>query len=289
VTGVALELDALPPAEALARLCALGGEQRTGFAGGKIVWRIWGVGRPLILLHGGYGTWSHWVRAIQPLAEEFRLLVPDMPGFGESDAPPLPHSAEGIAAALAEGVTHILGTGARLSIAGFSFGGVISGHLAHALAGRVDGLVLIGAGGLGAKRGEMPDLIPRHPGMTADEVKAAHRRNLEILMLSDPSLVDELALYIQHRNTEQHRVKSRPISMTDTLAGVLRTVDAPLNAIWGERDATAGAYLRQREEILRGIDPNVDFRVMPGVGHWIMYEAPGDFAALVKDLLASPR
>ena len=54
-------------------------------------------------------------------------------------------------------------------------------------------------------------------------------------------------------------------------------------------DATAGAYLRQREEILRGIDPNVDFRVMPGVGHWVMYEAPGNFAALVKDLLKSPR
>ena len=289
MTGVAVELDALPPAEALARLCALGSEQRTGFAGGKIVWRLWGAGPPLILLHGGYGTWAHWVRAIQPLAEEFRLLVPDMPGFGESDAPPLPHSAEGIAAALAEGVTQILGAGARLSIAGFSFGGVVSGHLAYALAGRVDGLVLVGAGGLGAQRGDMPDLVPRHPGMTAAEVEAAHRRNLEILMLSAPSLVDTLALYIQHRNTEQHRVKSRPISFTDTLARVLWNVDAPLKAIWGESDATAGVHLRQREEILRGIDPNVDFRVMPGVGHWVMYEAPGDFAALLGDLLSQRR
>ena len=289
MTGAAVDLDAFDPVEALARLCAVGSLQRTEFAGGQIVWRIWGDGPPLVLLHGGYGTWMHWVRAIQPLAKAFRLLVPDMPGFGESDAPPRPHSPEGIAAALAEGITQILGTCAHLSIAGFSFGGIISGHLAPALAGRVDGIVLVGAGGLGARRGDMPDLIPRRPGMTAAEIEAAHRRNLEVLMLSDPSLVDPLALHIQHRNTEQHRVKSRPFSMTDTLARVLHRTDAPVKAIWGERDATAGAHLRQREEILRGIDPNVDFRVMPGVGHWVMYEAPEKFAALVNDLLKRPR
>jgi pimeloyl-ACP methyl ester carboxylesterase len=225
---------------------------------------------------------------VQPLAAHFRLLVPDMPGFGESDDPLRPHSAEGIASALADGVGELLGDCAHLSIAGFSFGGVISGHLAHALGKRVDGLVLVGAGGLGARRGAMPDLIARHAGMTAAEVEAAHRRNLEILMLSDPALVDPLALLIQQQNTAQHRVKSRPISSTDTLARVLREVRAPLMAIWGEQDATAGAWLRQREDILRGIDPDLDFRVMPGVGHWAMYEAPDAFAALLTELLAGP-
>ena len=107
-------------------------------------------------------------------------------------------------------------------------------------------------------------------------------------MLSDPALVDPLALLIQQQNTAQHRVKSRPISSTDTLARVLREVRAPLMAIWGEQDATAGAWLRQREDILRGIDPDLDFRVMPGVGHWAMYEAPDAFAALLTELLAGP-
>ncbi|UCH72964.1 MAG: alpha/beta hydrolase [Rhodospirillales bacterium] len=285
MTAIALDLDAFPPAEALARLCALGKTRRTDFAGGQIVWHIWGDGSPLVLLHGGYGSWMHWVRAIPPLGKTFRLLVPDMPGFGESDTPPAPHSAAGIAAGLAAGVDQILGADARLSIAGFSFGGVISGHLAHALAGRIDGLVLVGSGGLGAKRGEMAELLPRHARMSAAEIAAAHRRNLEILMLSDPSLVDALALHIQHRNTEQHRVKSRPISMTDTLARVLREVDAPLKAIWGEKDATAGIHLRQREEILRAIDPGLDFRIMPGAGHWVMYERPAEFAALLQEFL----
>jgi len=285
MTRIDIELDAYQPDQALAKLCALGETRRTGPAGGQVVWRLWGDGPPLTLLHGGYGTWMHWARSIPLLADRFRLLVPDMPGFGESDMPPMPPTAEGIAAMLAAGVDEILGARTHLSIAGFSFGGVISGHLARALPHRVDALVLVGAGGLGARRGNMAELIPRHPSMTAADVAGAHRRNLEILMLSHPSLVDPLALHIQHRNTEQHRVKSRPISMTDTLARVLRHVDAPLKAIWGEKDATAGAHLRQRAEILRAIDPDLDFRVMPGVGHWVMYEAPEKFSALMVELL----
>jgi pimeloyl-ACP methyl ester carboxylesterase len=172
-----------------------------------------------------------------------------------------------------------------LQIAGFSFGGVIAGHLAAQLGDRVRTLVLVAPGGLGAKRGEMPDLIPRTPDMTADETEAAHRRNLEILMFADPSLVDDLALFIQKRNTALHRVKSRPISATDTLAQALRRVPARKAAIWGGKDATAGEYLGQREDILRGIDPSIDFRFMAEVGHWVMYEAPDAFATLLERLL----
>jgi len=280
-----VDLDALPPSEAVNRLLDLGDRRWTDFDGGRVLWHIWGDGPPLVLLHGGYGTWAHWIRVIQPLSASFRLLVPDMPGFGESDAPRQPHSAEGIVAALAEGIAEILGDAAQLQIAGFSFGGVIAGHLAAQLGDRARTLVLVAPGGLGAKRGKMPDLIPRTPDMTADETEAAHRRNLEILMFADPSLVDDLALFIQKRNTALHRVKSRPISATDTLAQALRRVPARKAAIWGGKDATAGEYLGQREDILRGIDPSIDFRVMAEVGHWVMYEAPDAFATLLERLL----
>jgi pimeloyl-ACP methyl ester carboxylesterase len=285
VIGYPVDLDTLPPADAVDRLLDLGERRWTDFDGGRVLWHIWGDGPPLVLLHGGYGTWAHWIRVIQPLSARFRLLVPDMPGFGESEAPRQPHSAEGIATALAEGIAEILGDAAQLQISGFSFGGVIAGHLAAQLGERVRTLVLVAPGGLGAKRGEMPDLIPRTPDMTAEEIEAAHRRNLEILMFADPSLVNDLALHIQKRNTALHRVKSRPISATDTLAQALRRVPARKAAIWGDRDATAGAYLDQRKAILREIDPAIDFRLMPGIGHWVMYEAPDAFAALLMELL----
>ena len=39
---------------------------------------------PLILLHGGHGSWEHWARNTDSLAQHFHVFVPDMPGFGES-------------------------------------------------------------------------------------------------------------------------------------------------------------------------------------------------------------
>ncbi len=62
-----------------------------------MVWRSWGAGPPLVLLHGASGSWTHWIRNVLPLAARFRVLAPDMPGFGDSDAPPEPHTADGLA------------------------------------------------------------------------------------------------------------------------------------------------------------------------------------------------
>ena len=53
---------------------------------GDLVWRIWGHGEPLVLLHGGTGSWMHWMRNIEDLSRDYMLLVPDIPGSGESRA-----------------------------------------------------------------------------------------------------------------------------------------------------------------------------------------------------------
>ncbi|MCZ8108255.1 MAG: alpha/beta fold hydrolase, partial [Burkholderiales bacterium] len=57
---------------------------------GRMVWRIWGEGPPLVLLHGGYGSWLHWIRTIPAFADRRTLHVPDLPGLGDSDEAPAP-------------------------------------------------------------------------------------------------------------------------------------------------------------------------------------------------------
>ena len=81
------------PAEFIAEIERAGTRRATPAGQGEIVWRVFGRGEPLVLLHGGTGSWLHWVRNIEALAADFMLLVPDIPGSGESGNPQPPITA----------------------------------------------------------------------------------------------------------------------------------------------------------------------------------------------------
>ena len=233
----------------------------------------WGDG-PIcfVLLHGGYGSWAHWIKVIPQLEHHATVIAPDMPGFGCSDTPVEPHTAESVAGPLAAALGGLVGQ-QKIILAGFSFGGAIAGHVASLMASQIEHLVLLGPGGTGAPRGEMSDLIRRTKEMSREEIREAHRRNLEILMVQDASCIDDLALYIQETNTGMHRLKSRPISATDTLARVLVGAPYPVSVLFGEFDASVGKYRPEREVILRRSVPYVEIEVIPNVGHWLMWES----------------
>jgi pimeloyl-ACP methyl ester carboxylesterase len=59
--------------------------------GVRVRWRRFGTDTtqpPLVLLHGGHGSWMHWLRNAEALSAGRTLWLPDMPGFNDSDAPP---------------------------------------------------------------------------------------------------------------------------------------------------------------------------------------------------------
>ena len=233
----------------------------------------WGSGPTcIVLLHGGYGSWAHWIKVIPRLESYATVIAADMPGFGRSDTPAEPHTAESVAGPLASALTELVGQ-QKIILAGFSFGGAIAGHVASLIASQIEHLVLLGPGGTGAPRGDMPELIRRTKEMSRKEIREAHRRNLEILMVRDSACIDDLALYIQETNTGMHRLKSRPISATDTLARVLVGARYPVSVLFGEFDASVGKYRPEREAILKKSVPHVEIEVVPDVGHWLMWES----------------
>ena len=254
----------------------------------KVCWRSWGKGKPLILLHGGYGSWAHWIKQAIPFSKNYNVLIPDMPGFGESDDLTLPHTPEKISANIAETLLKLISPEETPIICGFSFGGLIAGHLSYNLIERglnPEKLILVGPGGLGAKRGEMRNMIARHSKMSEEEIYQAHKTNLEILMMHDATKVDDWSIHIQKQNTDAHRIKSRPISSTDTLARILEKQDVPLFLLWGEKDASVGIYLEDRMSILRDINSKVRFHVEYNLGHWIMYENDVIFNKILNNFI----
>ena len=251
----------------------------------RIVWRVWGAGPPIVLVHGDAGSWTHWVRNVLPLAQRFRVIVPDLPGYGESDALPGPITPERLAGALANGLGALPGAHRTYRLAGFSFGGIVAGHLAANEGACVERLVLLGAGGLGLPRPPDPKLRRPRPDMAPAEVLAVHRRNLASLMFGDPGGVDDLAVHVQRENVRRARVRAGGFPASASLREALPRVGARLSGIWGERDAFASPYVAERVALLHRVQPGSDVRIIPGAGHWTPYETADEVNTMLMEML----
>jgi pimeloyl-ACP methyl ester carboxylesterase len=252
---------------------------------GHLVWHSWGSGPPLVLLHGGYGSWTHWIRNVLPLSRQFCVIAPDLPGLGDSAMPPEPHSAAGLAAIIVAGIDRIVPHGAELRLAGFSFGGVIGGSVAAQLGDRLRSFTVVGSNGLGLERSPTP-LRRVPPDADEPEEFATHRYNLNQLMIADPDKIDELALWLQKTNHARARMRSRRFSRSDALMQALPNIKARLSGIWGERDATAYPHVEERARILQSVQPAARFVTVPGAGHWVQFEAADQFNPLLAELIA---
>jgi pimeloyl-ACP methyl ester carboxylesterase len=252
---------------------------------GAIVWRIWGEGPPLVLLHGASGSWTHWIRNVLPLAAWFRVLVPDMPGYGDSDAPPEPHTADGLADLVASGVNALLPPPTSLDLAGFSLGGIIAGLVAARLGRRLRTLVLLGTGGLALGGAPTRPLVRIRSAMRPDEVRHVYRENLKTLMIASNDKVDDLAVFLQMESVRRARFKSEGIPESDSLLKALPAIRARVTSIWGSRDAFMGSHLEDCRRILASGQRGPDFRVIEGAGHWTPYEAADQVNAILIDML----
>jgi pimeloyl-ACP methyl ester carboxylesterase len=278
--------DACPnetPDAVLVRLEAAAARIDTPCGDGRMVWHAWGAGPPLVFLHGGSGSWRHWVRNIDAFARDRRVIAPDLPGLGCSDLPPQPEDARAMARILADGLM-VVARSERYDLAGFSFGGVMAGCLAAEMGAQVRSLTIVGSGGLGTPRAAVELVKVRH--LSGAARIAAHRTNLARLMIADPTRIDDLALAIQDWNTRHSRLKTPQISRGTWLADALPAVRCPVAGIWGGRDAPSLPDIGARERALRALRPELRFVVIAGAGHWVAYEQAAAFNAALAGLLA---
>lgn len=259
-----------------------------GQPGRQTIWREWGDGKPFILLHGNYGSWTHWTRNIAALAASRRVLVPDTPGFGELDLPEVPDAGT-IVESLWKDIDRLAGTEAVVDLAGFSYGGGLAGGLAACRPHRVGRTILVGSGGLGAPGGYREELV-RWRDLDAAGQREAHRRNLRILMFASPETVDDLALSLQAANAAGAKMNARKLRNRMDLRQVLVGKKVVLSGIWGERDFTlAGLPLASREQAVRSLDTDAEWIALPDVGHWAQYEAAHAVNKALLRILDTPR
>jgi pimeloyl-ACP methyl ester carboxylesterase len=284
--------DFLPPDLRL----SLAGATRlhTTCDGSRTVWHAWGqpTQPAVVLLHGGSGSWTHWVRNIAPLhAAGWRVLVPDLPGFGDSDLPPGCTDVDALPVHLHAGLQQLQAFGAcgdRVHLVGFSFGGMAAALWLAAHPKDAQHLVLVGAPGMGMSSPQRVPLKGWRHLPTPEAQNEVHRHNLMALMLEHPHSLDGLALSLHAANVQRDRMPRRRLSSTDIVARALPQLQVPVSAIFGEHDALYRERLSELQATLPGLTQRWgQWHTVPGAGHWVQFEAAQAFDGALQRVLGS--
>jgi pimeloyl-ACP methyl ester carboxylesterase len=106
-------------------------------------------------------------------------------------------------------------------------------------------------------------------------------------MFGDHGRIDDLALHIQQRNTRKARIRSNVIPRGDSLANVLKSISLPVTGIFGEKDATAGPFMEDRQELFASLPHSRGFHIVDGAGHWAQYERADLVSPLIIEALGA--
>ena len=255
------------------------------FTWGDVVWHVWGnqqQAAPLVLVHGGSGSWTHWVHNVTHLAQERPVWAMDIPGFGDSSLPHSVYDADGLVPYMAEILRSTFPLQA-VAVMGFSFGGMTAGLLAAEHPELIRQLILVGVPGLGLFGKELP-MRGMHPSMDEAAQRQVHRHNLATMMLVDPAIVTNEVIDLQIANVTRDRLRRRRIARTDVLVQVQARWRCPVHGIWGSQDAL---YKNRMMDVPKALTRLNSFDVVSDAGHWVMFENPQEFHRVVDPLLNS--
>ncbi len=242
-----------------------------------------GSGPPLVLVHGlGSNAMQEWGRLMASLGRHYRVLAPDLPGFGRSDRPAaadygIPMQVEAVRAFMAAvGVP-------KARVAGISMGGWVAARLASEYPELVERLVVIAPAGM-RPTDDAP--IPAELLFPRDE--AGVRRLAATVRHKPPPMPSFLVRDALERRLQEEWIVRRALeSMAagkDWLDGTLGRAEMPVLIVWGKQDKLIPvAYAAP----LQAEFPRAVLEVLDGCGHVPIADCPEAFDRVLTKFLAA--
>lgn len=280
----------ITPASPTARTVALGNRQ--------IHLHEFGAGPPVLMLHGGgpgASGLSNYARNIDALTARFRVLVPDLPGYGGSSKGVNSEDPFGDLAAAMLALLDALGID-RAHVVGNSLGGACALRMALEQPGRVDRLVLMGPGGIGISQAAPTEGLKRLLGYYAGEGPTLEKLRTFICedLVFDGSRIPEAVLRERFEASIDPEVLASPPLRAPKDLEAFRRLDFLLDprlpalahrtlVLWGTADrvnpATGAMALQARM-------PACDAYLFSRTGHWVQWERADEFNAVVTAFLS---
>lgn len=243
--------------------------------------------RPLVCIHGVGSSLDAWAEVVQHLKDQFTVLTFDLRGHGQSSRTPgryeIDHLA-GEALALAE---HVGFT--RFDLAGFSLGGLIAQRLALTHPDRLNRLVLLSTVA-GRNTEERARVQARLAALQAGEPVAHYEASLARWLTEDfqqrnPEAVARLRQLNAANDPRCYAAAYRVLAESD-FGDQLAQIRCPTLIATGAEDA--GSNPRMAAFMHAHIAGSA-LKILPGLRHCILIEAPEQVASLMRDFLVAPQ
>ena len=247
----------------------------TEINGVRVQFRVRGNGEPLLLLHGWGGSSLSFMAASAKLEERFRVLAPDLPGFGFSQTPPQAWGAADYAGVVA-GLLVASGFGS-VNVVGHSFGGLVATALATSKPELVQRLVLVASP------------VVRLPADRDVRARIGGYARVKFLANLLPPFKQRILEWGRMKyGSEDYRQAG---NMRPTLVKVLGedwrhalpNVTAPALLIYGENDAEVP--LTVAEAAMQSLPEGARLIVLPGAGHFPFLDDPNAFVEALTGFL----
>jgi 4,5:9,10-diseco-3-hydroxy-5,9,17-trioxoandrosta-1(10),2-diene-4-oate hydrolase len=278
-------------------------EQTVNVAGKPIFVAEAGNGLPVVMLHGGgpgAAGVSNYSRNIDSLAEHFRVIVPDLPGYGRSAKGVDQSDPFGYLADMIRGLLDELGVGTACLV-GNSYGGAAALRLALDTPRRVGKLVLMGPGGIGTTRGVptagLKSLLAYYggDGPSRDKLETFIRNYL----VYEGSCVPDSLIDTRYAASVDPEVVADPPLRRPSGPTALRTLwrmdltrdkrlkhlQTPTLVLWGRDDKVNRP---SGGPMLANLMPNAELVMTSRTGHWMQWERAELFNRMAVDFLSAP-
>jgi pimeloyl-ACP methyl ester carboxylesterase len=262
-------------------------------AGRQTHYRVKGMGKPVILIHGSFFDGTLWCHNVDVLAESCRVYVLDLWGFGYST--PIAHpSYEQYVEQLA-GFMHAMGLN-RATLVGQSLGGGVAALFSVKFPERVEKLVLVDCAGLANpdpftallfKLHGLGEILMNFPG------DALRKKMLKDFFLCKPEalspvLFKKLTWFQKIHGTTATALTLMRLGFADKLEKVFHRLakhKLPIMIIWGAQDRAIPLAVGQR---IHQLLPGSAFFIIQEAGHIPNLEQPVEFNACLKAFLDEP-
>ncbi len=258
---------------------------------GKIQVFRGGTGAPLVYLHSAGGE-AAGVGALEDLAEDFEVIAPIFPGFGES---------EGIddIDGMDDAVFHLLDLWQLLGLdapklLGLSLGAWMGLELAVRYPERVDRLVVVNPVGLYLPDAPIAELFGRSPAELAEMLFVDQQHPIAAAMHAMEEFTGdvgkqveipiELVLPMWKALGATARIGWDPYLHDPKLRGRLRRITAPTLVVAGAQD---GLVPLAHAETYAAEIPGAELAVVPDAAHWLIFEQPERLVALTRAFLTA--